>query len=548
MRSDRIAFLEERLASIEALLSVLTGQNPAQVQQSVNDPPNNGVLPDSIGDWAISPAHTVQDTTGCHSSSDTSSVAAPASAPTSNQLELPPLSEVLPAVDNYFRNYNIIIPLFDETAFMRMLLDFFAQTTKRSIVPWAAINVVLAISYRVLEGRGSDDSSLAQCLQNVRSVMSELMVQGKDLMGLQVLLGMVILFLGSSDFQLAIVLTGSVVRMAQSLRLNSKEALEGLTGAEKAHRTSLFWLSYIYDREMSQRSQSPYHQLDSDTDMELPEHDSETNMGIITSSVDSIRFNYLRVKARLAHIHGNVYNLLYSPRSKTLTQAQKNNTIIRIEEMLAEWVREIPTELHTAEGIRSRLSPAASDLMMNLWFHHTECRIKVRSIFTFEDSWVNRVRLYLTPSVVDLSDGVDGVVRGDIPPLPSGWDECVRYARVCLELLLKRQPTEYILWLHTCGSFSCLVLLIVNLLEHPEQALITDDRQLLDNCFLIFEGMSKHLPKEPYWTMLAMAHELDEKAMDLAKRASLAANSYEARDHLMSPSTAWAILDDIEFQ
>ena len=236
------------MASIEALLRVVTGQNLAQVQQGVNSSSNNGVFPGSTGDWAISPAHTVQDTTGCYSSSDTSPVVAPVSAPTSNQLQLPPLSEVLPVVDNYFRSYNIIIPIFDETAFMRMLLDFFAQTTKRSIVPWAAINVVLAISYRVLEGRGPDDSALAQCLQNVRSVMSELMIQGKDLMGLQVLLGMVILFLGSSDFQLAIVLTGSVVRLTQSLRLNSKEALEGLTGAEKAHRASLFWLSYIYDR------------------------------------------------------------------------------------------------------------------------------------------------------------------------------------------------------------------------------------------------------------------------------------------------------------
>ena len=102
--------------------------------------------------------------------------------------------------------------------------------------------------------------------------------------------------------------------------------------------------------------------------------------------------------------------------------------------------------------------------------------------------------------------------------------------------------------LHTCGSFSCLVLLIVNLIEHPDQALITDDRQLLDKCFLVFEGMSKFLPKEPYWTMLAMAHELDEKAMDLAKRKSLTAGPCEAGDYLMSPSTAWAILDDMEFQ
>jgi hypothetical protein len=249
LRPDRIASLEERLATIESLLTVLAGENAqAQLQQDPSGPANNVAFSSSFNGWAISPGQTPHDITGCISTSTTASVSPPLSISTSNQLELAPLSEVLPLVDNYFRNYNAVIPLFDETAFMRMLLDFFAQTIKRSIISWAAINVVLAINYRALEGRGSDDAALNRCLQNVRSVMSELMVQGKDLMGLQVLLGVVILFLGSSDFQLAIVLTGSVVKLAQSLRLSSKEALKGLTNAEKARRTQLFWLSYIYDR------------------------------------------------------------------------------------------------------------------------------------------------------------------------------------------------------------------------------------------------------------------------------------------------------------
>lgn len=240
--------LEERLATIESLLTVLAGNAVAQPQHDTSNPINNVAFSNSFDSWGISPSQTPHDSTGCLLASNVASISPTVTPPTSNQLELAPLSEVLPLVDNYFRNYNPIIPLFDETAFMRMLLDFFAQTTKRSIISWAAINVVLAINYRALEGRGSNDAALNRCLQNVRSVMSELMVQGKDLMGLQVLLGVVILFLGSSDFQLAIVLTGSVVKLAQSLRLNSKEALEGLTNAEKAHRTHLFWLSYIYDR------------------------------------------------------------------------------------------------------------------------------------------------------------------------------------------------------------------------------------------------------------------------------------------------------------
>lgn len=241
--------MEERLATIESLLTVLAGQNhAAQLHQDISASVNSVALSNSLNDWAISPAQTPHDMADCLSTSTTAPIPPQANGVASNQLELAPLSEILPAVDNYFRNYNAIIPLFDETAFMRMLLDFFAQTTQRSIISWAAINVVLAISYRVLEGRGSDDAALTRCIQNVRSVMSELMVQGQDLMGLQVLLGMVILFLGSSDFQLAIVLTGSVVRLAQSLKLNSKDALKGLSNTEKEHRTCLFWLSYIYDR------------------------------------------------------------------------------------------------------------------------------------------------------------------------------------------------------------------------------------------------------------------------------------------------------------
>jgi hypothetical protein len=202
----------------------------------------------SSSDWTTSDVGKPLDVSGFSSAAITDPLPQTVKAPASDQLELAPLSEILPVVDNYFRNYNAIIPLFDETAFMRMLLDWFSGSTKRTMISWAAINVVLAISYRVVEGRAIDDPAFAQCTQNVRSVMSDLMMQGKDLMGLQVLLGMVILFHGSPDFQLAVVLTASVVRLTQSLGLHLKQAQAGLSRAEKAHQRRLFWLSYIYDK------------------------------------------------------------------------------------------------------------------------------------------------------------------------------------------------------------------------------------------------------------------------------------------------------------
>ncbi|KAH6954901.1 hypothetical protein DER45DRAFT_541042 [Fusarium avenaceum] len=442
---DRVAVLEERLATIEALLAVFTGQTSAPEPQPHPSALNNVDHSSSSSDRTASEAHTPLDVSAFQSAAITDPLPQTVKAPVSDQLELAPLSEILPVVDKYFRNYNAIIPLFDETAFMRMLLDWFAGSTKRNMISWAAINTVLAISYRIVEGRPMDDPEFAQCTQNVRSVMSDLMMQGKDLMGLQVLLGMIILFQGSPDFQLAIVLTASVVRLTQSLGLHLKQAQAGFSRPEQAHRRRLFWLSYIYDKELAQRSQSPYLQLDSETDMDLPE--PEDDLGVISSSTDNICFNYLRTIAKFAFIQGKAHDLLYSHKSQKLTQEQKTNTIVRIEDMLEEWTREIPIELHTAEGIEKRLPPISRDLMMSLWFHHAECRVKIRSIFTFEDAWITRVRRYLFPTLIDVSDDIVGKVRrGDLPPLPPKWSQCVEYSRICMELLIARQPSEYIIW------------------------------------------------------------------------------------------------------
>lgn len=148
-------------------------------------------------------------------------------------LHLPPLSELLPVVDNYFQNYNFFIPLFDESLFTRMLLEW--QTSKQSTVSWAAINVVQALSYRILEDRSMDDAVLSQCVRNAQSVLAEVMMNA-EVLGLQVLLGMAVLNQGSA---LASVLMGSAARMIQSL------SQSGMPGNQMKRILSV---AYILDR------------------------------------------------------------------------------------------------------------------------------------------------------------------------------------------------------------------------------------------------------------------------------------------------------------
>ncbi|KAF4980496.1 hypothetical protein FZEAL_3507 [Fusarium zealandicum] len=548
---SRTDALEERLANIEALLTMLTGTSssaspptPQPVAQYPEISLDDLGLSIPSGDWSIRTHRgMVNNSTSTYPEPLSSTV----SATTSDHLELAPLTEIMPVVDNYFRNYNRVIPLFDEAAFMRMLLDCYSHSNNRTLVSWAAINVVLALSYRILEGRSMDDPALAQALRNVHSVMAQLMTHNTDLTGLQVLLGTVILYQGSADFQLAIVLIGSVMRLAQSMRLQSKQALAGLSKADALARCHVFWIAYMFERELSLRARAPYHQPDGETDLDLPAANPEDDLGVIRSTADTAQLCYLRARAQLACIQGRVHDVLYSQRTKTLTQEQKSTAVSRIEMELEEWRREIPAELQDTDKMRQRLSPVAVQLMMTMLYRHFECLVQIRSIFSFDDAWIDRVNRYLSPAVIEINDDEqDGEVRrSSLTPLPRGWSECVERSRLCVELLTMKQQTEHTLWLQICGSYSCLILLIVNMIEFPDHSLVETDRKLIDKCQAVFEHMGYI---SLFGTLINVARELDRRARGQVKRVSRIKDGTLYREEIveLSPSAAWSILDDME--
>jgi len=172
------------------------------------------------------------------------------------KLQLAPLHEVLPVVEKYFDHYNTYMPLFDKTDFIQMTIDWYSAHARQSLVPWAAINVVLAITYRVVDGLPIDDPGLAQCIRNVQSVTTDLMSWSSDLLGLQVLLGMVILFQGTTNPQLAIVLIGSAIRLAQSSGLPSTKSSDDTPA--QLQRSRIFWIAYILDKVYMPSSVFPF--------------------------------------------------------------------------------------------------------------------------------------------------------------------------------------------------------------------------------------------------------------------------------------------------
>ncbi|KAM0289086.1 hypothetical protein ACHAO9_006306 [Fusarium lateritium] len=444
-------------------------------------------------------------------------------AHTSN-LELPPLHEVLPVLERYFDHYNTYMPLFDKAIFMHMTIDWYSTHPRQSLVPWAAINIVLAITYRVIDDLSIEDPNLAQCIRNAQSVTTELMAWSGDLLGLQVLLGMVILFQGTTNPQLAIVLIGSAIRLAQSM---------GLPSAKTADDTD----------DLSLRAKAPYTQFDAETDIALPEQAEEDDLGVLVSNLGDIRFNYLRARAELAVIQGRVHNFLYSRTAQRLNPEQRSETLFRIENLLSNWRNSIPQALMYSDGLFRRFSHMPIHLVMNMYNRHLECLYRIHGTFAFDETWINRVRSYLSPSVIEMGDdGIDGDINHmEMASLPSEWSDCVQHARLGLELSAFGRETEYSVWLHACCNLSGLIVLIVNIIEFPDHLLVVSDWSLIARVRGMFEQMNAKASREPFF-LLQVVQELDRRARGQVKRLAYL-RSFESQAEIATGTLATPWVD-----
>lgn len=281
----------------------------------------------------------------------------------------------------------------------------------------------------------------------------------------------------------------------------------------------------------------PYTQFDAETDVGLPERDEEDDLGVLKSHTGDIRFNYLRARAELAIIQGRVHNILYSRTAQRLTLEQRSETLLRIEYLLSNWRNAIPQELKSSDSLLQQFSYLPIHLIMNMYNRHLECLYRIYGIFAFDEAWINRVRCYLSPSVIQSGDdGIDGEINhGGISPLPNEWNDCVHHSRLGLELSVFSRETEYSVWLvlfscpsrntlanypyrlHACCNLSGLIILLVNIIEFPDHQLVVSDWKLIARIRGMFEQMNAKVSAEPFF-LLQVAQELDCRARGQVKR------------------------------
>ena len=108
---------------------------------------------------------------------------------------LPPLSETLALLKDYFDNFNCMFPLFHEPTFMHLVRQHYSRDPYEGSGWWASLNVVLAIAHRLrvmshLVPTEEDEKAWGY-LKNALAVVAELSMHNTDLFSVQALLGMV---------------------------------------------------------------------------------------------------------------------------------------------------------------------------------------------------------------------------------------------------------------------------------------------------------------------------------------------------------------------
>lgn len=158
-------------------------------------------------------------------------------------------------IDNYLATCNSVMPLFSEAHFMPLIVGWYGKSSRRDKVTWAAILVVIALGSRsLIPGKtvGPDSGERAErenyCMLNAQSVMSELVSRDEDLLGIQVLLALVMLFYNCSDSRPASILSGTAMKLAHRLQLHSSSSAQHFTSEEVQQRSRLFWIAYILDK------------------------------------------------------------------------------------------------------------------------------------------------------------------------------------------------------------------------------------------------------------------------------------------------------------
>jgi hypothetical protein len=354
-------------------------------------------------------------------------------------MELPAECHVRRLVDTYLADINSILPLFDPHRLTRIVDRWYDSPSQWTRLSWAVINVVMGIAQHSSFGQvnsshvDSSVGSVSDCLNNAQSALTEILMGDVEVASLQVILGLVIIFQGTSDIRPAVFLISTALRLCQVLGLHrgDSELYGNSTPREALQLRRVFWIAYILDRDIAMKIRQAPVQQDADIGIELPPQEPDEDAAGFVSTPEMYQngFNVFRAHVELAQIQGYVYDAVFSVRSQQMNPGDKAAIFHAIRLMIKDWKGRIPARL-SAETLAQTQSylPCISKFLCMLFGTVVTCLGQLCQVNSMEFRWVDQLRNYGRSVTVGLGASCFP------PPLPDGWDALVNECREFMPL------------------------------------------------------------------------------------------------------------------
>jgi hypothetical protein len=344
----------------------------------------------------------------------------------------------MPIVDHYFAVVNPSTPIFDQLVITRTITKWFGTTApKRDVPTWATILVIIALGLQALPSTDSTylstiagEDAVSHCMRNAQGVLPELMMH-EDLVGIQVVLALAMLYRNSMDLRPASILTSMAARLVFRLQLHSRHSADFFTADENRQRSNVFWSTYIVDKCVSMKSKEPTFLADAEIDIDLPD-----GPFIFCQSV------------ALAQLQGKVYSLLLSSRSLTMDVLERQKHVADIQAMLEAWYLAIPQDFQMEAALTRHNLPE----LTHLYHAYLLTLVCTHGIWSEHATWMQSLNSLSRAAIQDMATILQGAkvvkacTQGQLPPTAHGWEYTVQVARHTLQLFRQSPPTQQLIW------------------------------------------------------------------------------------------------------
>lgn len=329
-----------------------------------------------------------------------------------------------------FKKFNDVLPIFQHVKFMQMVRSWYSDPSSQDMATWASINVAMALGLRhspFPHSESSQEMALA-CISNAQSSIDGLVYRDQDLKGLQVLLGLVVLFLTSPHPYPACVWIATAVKLVHRLRLHRKDAYEGLAADVARQRCRLFWVTYVLDRELCNHTSEPYLIRDDDFDVGAPAK-YRCKAGTVRLH-DGTEVNLFHLRIGLARVQGRAYDFVHSVSAAGLSDHARSMRLSDVGQMLGSWYGKVPAacRLHGKGSLDFRTcDDSISHHVVSLHFAYYHCLFSAHGANT-------RNKFMIDPLVKLGEDPKQETLSTRDISFPRDWSDLEQTARECLEI------------------------------------------------------------------------------------------------------------------